>query len=327
MPFAAEMVAAMYDASLDAFRSNYWSFSPWSSRYNTHYWDGNAAFTYVGSSIFQRYWNSLPGYRSHSYDNLNYFGWHAWDDYGGYYYRNEGYGMDDWDGEGGEEYDMMFEDEAAGDGPPPPPSPKSAGRTRANSQTVALGGAKLDDSENDAITGSKVPQDNTKVDKGKEGEGKSLGNVKVRTNLNETAFFFPKMNTNEMGEVILSFTVPEALTRWKMMGLAHTQDLKTGQISKETVTQKELMVMPNTPRFFRENDKMTFTAKVSNLAEKDLSGTAELELLDAFTLKPVDANFQKSLPPAEIRSEKGDNLPGWPGTSRSLKMCRRLLCG
>ncbi len=126
---------------------------------------------------------------------------------------------------------------------------------------------------------------------GKDGRGNTsaeLAGVQARTNFNETAFFYPQLQTDENGEVIISFTIPEALTKWKMMGLATTKDLKIGQIEKELVTQKDLMIVPNVPRFFREDDKLTFTAKVSNLTDKEMKGDAQLFLFDATTDKPID---------------------------------------
>ncbi len=113
----------------------------------------------------------------------------------------------------------------------------------------------------------------------------------VRKNLQETAFFFPEIKTNQAGDFVLSFTTPEALTAWKWMGIAHTKDLKIGSLLEETVTQKDLMVFPNPPRFFRERDVIWFSAKVSNLAKKALTGTAKLELFDALTMKPIDAKL------------------------------------
>ncbi|HUM47936.1 MAG TPA: alpha-2-macroglobulin family protein, partial [Chitinophagales bacterium] len=113
----------------------------------------------------------------------------------------------------------------------------------------------------------------------------------VRKNLQETSFFFPQLQTDEKGNVIIRFTIPEALTRWKFMGFAHTTDLKYGMITKETITQKDLMVTPNAPRFFREGDQIYFAAKVTNLSDHDLTGSATLQLFDALTMKAIDANF------------------------------------
>ncbi len=100
------------------------------------------------------------------------------------------------------------------------------------------------------------------------GSQTSFEEVSIRKNLNETAFFYPELRTNEQGEIVISFTVPEALTRWKFMGFALTKDLKHGMIYNETVTQKDLMIVPNPPRFLREGDEIYFTAKVSNLSDQ-----------------------------------------------------------
>ncbi|HET9052710.1 MAG TPA: alpha-2-macroglobulin family protein, partial [Cyclobacteriaceae bacterium] len=99
--------------------------------------------------------------------------------------------------------------------------------------------------------------------------------------------------TNEKGEIIVKFTVPEALTRWKMLGFAHTKDLKSGLTTNSLVTQKDIMVVPNQPRFFRENDKMKFSAKISSLVDKELPVQAQLQFFDALTMKPVD-NLMKN---------------------------------
>ncbi len=112
----------------------------------------------------------------------------------------------------------------------------------------------------------------------------------IRTDFRETAFFFPDLLTDKDGAVILKFTMPEALTRWKLLGLAHTTDLKVGTFTKETITQKPLMVVPNLPRFLREGDRITLTAKI-NAIEASVTGSAKLELFDPFTGKAVNAAF------------------------------------
>ncbi|MDR2475088.1 MAG: hypothetical protein LBD45_04440, partial [Bacteroidales bacterium] len=109
----------------------------------------------------------------------------------------------------------------------------------------------------------------------------------IRKNLQETAFFYPNLYTDENGDVKLSFTSPEALTRWKLLILAHTQDLQSGAAELYTTTQKELMVVPNMPRFLREGDKVVISAKVNNLSGKDLSGQIVLKLYDALTDKNI----------------------------------------
>ncbi|MEO8069689.1 MAG: alpha-2-macroglobulin family protein, partial [Flavobacteriales bacterium] len=104
-------------------------------------------------------------------------------------------------------------------------------------------------------------------------------------------FFFPDLLTDKDGSVVLRFTMPEALTRWKLMGLAHTQDLKLAQFTKEVLTQKPLMVVPNLPRFLRAGDRITLTAKVNALEGGKRPGTASLELFDPYTNKSVGSLF------------------------------------
>ena len=135
----------------------------------------------------------------------------------------------------------------------------------------------------------------------KSGIGKSLGakkieEVKVRKNFNETAFFFPQLKIDAEGNVEFSFTIPEALTQWKLLTLAHTKDAASGYTEKIVVTQKPLMVQPNAPRFIREGDKMEFSAKVVNLTDKEVTGMAVLELIDAATNAPIDGWFKNIFP-------------------------------
>ncbi|MEZ4985753.1 MAG: alpha-2-macroglobulin family protein [Saprospiraceae bacterium] len=115
--------------------------------------------------------------------------------------------------------------------------------------------------------------------------------VSIRTNLQETAFFFPQLRTDSDGRIRLEFTSPEALTRWKLQLFGHTTDLQYVLDSKELVTQKELMILPNAPRFVREGDRLVFTAKVSNLSDTLLEGQATLELFDPETNQPLDAVY------------------------------------
>jgi len=118
-----------------------------------------------------------------------------------------------------------------------------------------------------------------------------LSDVSARTNLNETAFFFPHLTTDGQGQVSITFTIPEALTTWKFMGFAHAKDLLWGMVSEETVTQKNLMVQPNPPRFLREGDILLFSAKVTNLSEQEQNGIIRLSLSDASTGQSLDSGF------------------------------------
>ncbi len=112
-----------------------------------------------------------------------------------------------------------------------------------------------------------------------------LANVKTRTNLKETAFFFPQLKTNNKGEVSFQFDSPEALTRWNLQLLAHDKRLASGLLKRTVVTQKELMIVPNPPRFFRDGDTITFSTKLVSLSADEIKGVAKLELYDELTGK------------------------------------------
>lgn len=123
------------------------------------------------------------------------------------------------------------------------------------------------------------------------GAEETLEKVPVRQNLNETAFFYPDLKTDAEGNVSFEFTSPEALTKWKLMFLAHTKDARSATLEKEVVTQKEFSVTPNYPRFLREGDELNLQSKISNLTSKKLSGSAELQILDAFTNENMSSKF------------------------------------
>jgi len=120
--------------------------------------------------------------------------------------------------------------------------------------------------------------------------------VQVRTNFQETAFFFPDLRTDSAGNVSFSFTMPESLTQWKWMTLAHTRDLAFGYSEKTIVTQKELMVQPNLPRFLREGDKINLSVKVVNLADSEMTGQMGLALTDPTTGETADGWFVNRQP-------------------------------
>ena len=120
--------------------------------------------------------------------------------------------------------------------------------------------------------------------------------VQIRKNFNETAFFFPQLKTDSAGNVKFSFTMPEAMTQWKWQVLAHTKDLSFGLATKTIITQKELMVQPNAPRFLREGDQLVFPARISNLTDKEISGQAQLQVIDAESGQVVDGLFSNIFP-------------------------------
>jgi hypothetical protein len=273
---AAEMLAGMYDASLDQFKPHSWQKPAiWPGLYNTIYWTAKG-FTKINSEEFNRreYEDlTVPG---KSYDRLLYS-----DSYGGGYYR---------DG-------MVFSQTMAAESviynkksaaPPPPPSPGEINQVKFTPPKIVKDEEVMADTVLFDMKTSK-----TGAGKQETGNGPS---VQIRKNFNETAFFFPDLKTDAEGNIEFSFTMPEALTQWKLMTLAHTKDMATVYSTKTVVTQKPLMVQPNAPRFMREGDNMEFSAKIVNLSEKEVTGIATLELLDAATNKPVDGWFKNVFP-------------------------------
>jgi hypothetical protein len=246
---AAEMVVAMYDASLDSIKRHRWHFNSNSYYYSMLAWNMSERFGCEHSLLFDYKWHKNVICPYMRYPDFDLFGPGSAGRRGvagiGY---GAGYGSG-FGGSGSGGIDDLIGGLMGGDG--------GGGLTldkNGISETIAA----------------------------------ELAAIKARTNLSETAFFFPHLTTNEQGEIIVSFTVPEALTRWKMLGFAHTKDLKYGGISRELITSKPLMVMANLPRFLREHDTITLAAKVTNCSDSALSGSARLILFDATTMKPID---------------------------------------
>ncbi|MBA3663162.1 MAG: hypothetical protein H0W61_03005 [Bacteroidetes bacterium] len=281
---AAELMTAMYDASLDAFRPNYWAFDIYNNWYSRLNWNCTSGSS-VNSNEFYEIkapYEYLP-YRD--YDHLNYFGVYF---YNNNYYRG---GYDKSDGYAAAPSQVAMDEVTT-------VSKNAASQSVAEEKSKDRSVKKEAETERDGdvkVGGGKATT--TTGENRREGKesGGELGNVKARSNFNETAFFYPSLQTNEKGETVIKFTIPESLTKWKVMGLAHTKDLKIGQFQKDVVTQKDLMVQPNVPRFFREGDKMTFISKVANLSDKELKGSAELKLYDALTDKEISASMIEAL--------------------------------
>ena len=309
---AAEMVASMYDASLDAFRPNNWAFDIYNNYYSNLYWDANSAFGVVNAEVFNIDWNNYPGGAYRYYDALNWFGYSD-----GYY----GYG-NDMDGElddrnnPGEYEKMPAKSSNAPAGrmaleAKPEQSSRGAEKEKSKDEAKKAGDSPSDKRSKDDIVSAVTTETTPVAQGGKHSGGEDMSKVAARSNFAETAFFFPALETDKDGNVIIKFTIPEALTKWKMMGFAHTKDLKFGSIQKELVTQKELMVIPNAPRFFRENDKMEFSTKISNLSDGDLTGTAQIFFYDASSMKDITTELTKE-GPLTFTSKKGQSSAlGW----------------
>jgi uncharacterized protein YfaS (alpha-2-macroglobulin family) len=268
---AAELLATLYDASLDQFRKNYWGFDIYQSFYTSCLW-GTDAFRTSTSSLLKENLDNYHYATSLSYDAFNWFGF----SYYRYYYYDD--------------YPVVKSSGVSRD------RKKSAGMPRAKGELPTAPALEIAESEKvyesfgvleESKRDDKVEVEEKEAFVEVSGADSDMGDVKVRTNFNETAFFYPHLRTDAEGRVIVEFTVPESLTRWKMMGFAFTKDLAYGSITNELVTQKDLMLLPNEPRFFRENDRIVFPVKISNISDKDLNGKIKLELYDALTNDPV----------------------------------------
>ncbi|HBG71742.1 MAG TPA: hypothetical protein DHV29_04885 [Bacteroidales bacterium] len=283
----AELMAGMYDASLDAYKSHSWYLSLLSYYYSYRNWDASSNFTTKSS-----YQYSLAYTRNYYNQNiylpkLKWFSFPLYS-YGYYSYGYDGYGGDMADNTG--VVTMACQTTSTGATREKAANKKDA---PAAMDLLVAGEAEMSLEESMDEDGE-IPKGGLKVDRDyrndKGGEA-NMSDIAVRTNFSETAFFFPQLRTNENGETVIEFTMPESLTKWKFMGLAHTKDLKTGSITKNLVTQKTLMINSFAPRFLREGDKIIFTSKITNLSEADMDGTVMLELIDPLTGLSIAEKF------------------------------------
>jgi uncharacterized protein YfaS (alpha-2-macroglobulin family) len=291
---AAELLAGMYDASLDAFVANYWNFNVWNS--NGGYanpWNVNHGFIAVtATQLYGQYYydSNREQYINQEYDMLNWFNSY------GYYGRNNIRYR-------GGRADVLYGDAEMGAAPMQDKMLMSVAETKSSGKKKESNIVALEEQANEVSLNAKDEDNSHKS----ETINPKSDNISPRTNLQETAFFFPNLETDAEGNIVINFTIPEALTRWKLMGFAHTKELQSVLFNKETVTQKDLMVFPNAPRFLREGDRISFSAKVSNLSEKDLQGKAKLTLLNALTLQPINNELGNNNPEITFEAKKGQS--------------------
>ncbi|MFT3680390.1 MAG: alpha-2-macroglobulin family protein [Ferruginibacter sp.] len=271
---AAEMLATMYDASLDQFKPHNWtSINIWPMLYNSIMWSEDG-FASINSEEYNRVYRDAVVYNK-SYDELG-----AW--------KEDPSAYGDWvTGKINRRYMKLAK--AA-----PQASMGVVGNADMMAERSEGGSLKIPKPVFDDSDGDGVPDQSDTTTAGT--NSNKSNDIQIRKNFNETAFFFPDLTTDAEGNISFNTTMPEALTQWKLMTLAHTKDLSSGYAEKLVVTQKPLMIQPNAPRFMREGDKMEFTAKVVNLSDSEVTGTAVLELLDAVTNKPVDGWFKNIFP-------------------------------
>ncbi|CAL2084658.1 Alpha-2-macroglobulin [Tenacibaculum dicentrarchi] len=261
----AEVLASMYDASLDEFKSHNWQFNPIKTA--TYYSRRNSASAYhsFGNEHFRvfnrQYSNS---YSNQQYDQLKWFGFR----FGENYRRRT----------------MMSKSSSRGMNMNISKIEVVEEEYEEVEETV-IESTETDESELTEIKDSSFSKNKSNVnDKPK---NSSLKGIKIRKNLQEMAFFYPHLTTDKKGNITFSFTTPEALTKWKLQLLAHTKEALSSTKTLTTVTQKELMITPNAPRFLREGDNITLSAKISNLSEEKLIGVSQLILTDAITGKEI----------------------------------------
>ncbi len=294
---SAELLASMYDASLDQFKPHQWYFNPINRPvfYSYSQRNANKSFTKGKFNIYpHKLWKT--SFTSQYYDQLNWFGLYFGNSYN---YRFATTGAK------ARKRSEILEQSAAA----PMEMSKLAeiSNVEENEEIVQTLNDSVESGYEDFTEGKKI-KDNKK--------DPSLEGVKIRKNLQETAFFFPQLTTDNEGNISFNFTTPEALTKWKVQLLAHTKTLNAGTQLLETVTQKELMILPNPPRFLREGDQIILSSKVSNISTKDLSGIIELQLTDALTGKSIDTDLQNN----NIRQEFAVKATGNTNISWELKI-------
>ncbi|WP_333851756.1 alpha-2-macroglobulin family protein [Epilithonimonas sp.] len=255
----AEVLANMYDKSLDQFAVNSWS---WQKFYSPFYQSSYE----LKNGLEQQYYNKRFEFLKNYNINSPQFNW----------FDNEivllGYGS-----KRAKKMNMVYAENIL---PEPKKAPKvdySPTELQGNAAGIQISdSAKTKDIEEVVTTRVKE---------------KDLDKIPVRQNLNETAFFYPNLLTDKDGNISFEFTSPEALTQWKVMFLAHTKDARSAILEKSVVTQKEFSITPNYPRFLREGDELNLQTKLSNLTNQRLNGSAVLQILDAFTNEDISEKF------------------------------------
>ena len=263
----SNLMLTMYDAALDTYGHLHAALDPWQSNYNPIMLDFDSYATFIHLNNHQRrpVMNPVPP--------LNY---NAWTLYGflapsRILYNMDSYACGTARGEGG----MVTMQ-----GGVRKRTAKNA--TLELEEIVTVGtpesGLRISDEDIVAFVGG-VAESPRQAD-GSQSDDKNADEPQLRSNLNTLAFFKPTLRTADDGTVECSFTVPELLTEWSIRGVAHTKDMKTGSLSKSLITQKELMVQPNAPRFLRQGDTVDFLAKVVNMTDKEQTVTVTFDLTD-----------------------------------------------
>ncbi len=269
----AEVLASMYDQSLDQFAANSWT---WNQYTSSIFYDSYSIYKNLG----RQYFNGTVKYSDEKEISIPEFRW--------------------FDGRILNNYSIRG-------------TSSIRGRATTIEEVAVIGYSKKSKS---APTSANVAYESVAAVADSavavEAPDEKLDKVQVRQNLNETAFFYPNLLTDKEGNVQFEFTSPEALTKWKLMFLAHTQDLRAAILNKEVVTQKEFSVTPNYPRFLREGDELLLQTKLSSLVNQKLAGTVQLQVLDAVTNADISNLFDlKDLQKSFNLNENGNTVADW----------------
>ncbi len=265
----SELLLSMYDASLDQFKMHSWSFDPWRNS-GPMLGKDFKGFGRGSSRLYAPDWHHQRSYvQPRGFPSLNRYGYHL-----SFYGRGEVYESMAIGGVR-RKLNMMSTMEE--------PMAMSADGDMANMDAVTI----TEQSEGQDDGNMVLP---TAMEK----PGEGSAGPQIRSNFQETAFFFPDLKTDANGDLIFSFTMPESLTTWKFQALGHSKDLQTGTTITEVITQKNLMVVPNAPRFLREGDRISLSTKLVSLSAETENGNIRLELLDAISMKDISDELIQS---------------------------------
>ncbi|MFC4687286.1 alpha-2-macroglobulin [Epilithonimonas pallida] len=273
----AEVLANMYDKSLDQFAVNSWNWQ----KFHSAFYESSYA---IGNYLQQQYYRNYFTYQSNYYIQSPDFNWFDGRIYYGSNLDTDGDGIpNSLDAcptvPGTSQYQGC-----------PKPAMAYASEVEMSAPVAKLqgkaAGINLQDSTNKNLEEVVIVGYSEKKK-----TAENIEKIPVRQNLNETAFFYPNLLTDKDGNVSFEFTSPEALTQWKLMFLAHTKDARAAILEKSVVTQKDFSITPNYPRFLREGDELNRQTKISSLINQKLTGFAQLQILDAFTNEDVTDKF------------------------------------
>ncbi len=275
----AELLATMYDASLDVLAPNAWELQPYRFLNARFHW-GSSSFGMAQAQNWEHEdWRvKHSSFETRSYEELNWFGCDEdWDKryygrYSGVKRKLRAISCPSFDADGSAE--------------------TSASRGESGKW--------------DMVALAKTAGEESNAESTIESEPKAP-EVKMRSDFSETVFFHPHLLTDESGKATIAFKAPQSLTRWKFMGLATTSDLSIGTITEEVVTRKQLMITPNYPRFVREGDRLIFQVKVDVLDSTVTKATASLEIKDALTGLPLELKIKNY----ELRIKDGSAVARW----------------